>query len=55
MLNTSSIHSLRRRRKSSALLSQSAYTERLISPLIEEETLLPSSNRWGHTDRREIT
>jgi hypothetical protein len=42
-----------RRRRSAALLSQSAYTERPIPPLVEQETLLPSSDR-GDTDRKEI-
>jgi hypothetical protein len=47
---TAFIHRLRgrRRRRSAALLSQSAYTERPDSPLFEEETPLPSSDRDTH-------
>jgi hypothetical protein len=37
------------RRRFAALLSQSVYTERTIPPLVEEETLLPRSDR-GHTE-----
>jgi hypothetical protein len=41
----------------SAQLSQNAYAERLIPPLVEEETPLHSSDGGGeeHTDRKEIT
>jgi hypothetical protein len=45
-----------RRRRSSALFSQSAYTERLIPPLIDEGTPLPSGNGGcGETDRNKDT
>jgi hypothetical protein len=38
---------LRGRRRSAVLLSQTAYTERLIPPLVEEQTPLCSSDMWG--------
>jgi hypothetical protein len=53
MFNTDNIQSLcERRRRSTVLLIQSAYTERPIPPLVEEETTLPSSDcgGWGHAD-----
>jgi hypothetical protein len=40
----------RRRRRSAALLSQSAYTEMTIPPPVDEETPFPSSDREGHID-----
>jgi hypothetical protein len=44
-----------RRRRSAALLSQSACTERSIPPLVEEETQLPSSDRGDtQTGRRSL-
>jgi hypothetical protein len=49
MFNTANIqHTRERKRRSAALLSQSAYTERPIPLLVEEETPLPSSDRGGH-------
>jgi hypothetical protein len=38
---------LRGRRRSAVLLSQTAYAERLMPPLVEEETPLCSSDMWG--------
>jgi hypothetical protein len=49
MFRPDSIHFLserRRRRRSTAMHSQSAHADRLTPPLIEEETQLPSGN-WG--------
>jgi hypothetical protein len=46
-----------RRRRSTALLSQSIYTERPFPPLVEEGTLLSSSNGvvgGEDTDRKQI-
>jgi hypothetical protein len=52
VLTTSSFGS----RRSSAVLSQRAYTEGPIPPLVEEETPLPSSDvgEGIDTDRKEI-
>lgn len=44
--------SAREENKSSSLLSQSAYTGRPISPLVEQETLLPSSDGGGGDTER---
>jgi hypothetical protein len=43
-----------RRRRSAALLSQSAYIERPIPPLVEEVSPLPISDMGIYTDRKEI-
>jgi hypothetical protein len=47
---------MRRRRRSVALLSESACTERPKPPKVEEETPLPSSDGGGHrhTGMKEI-
>jgi hypothetical protein len=45
-----SLHLRGKIRGSTALLSQRAYTERPISPLIEEKTPLPSSDKRRHKD-----
>jgi hypothetical protein len=52
MFKTDNIQPLRvmRRRRLTALPSQSAYTARPIPPLIEGESLLPSSDRVKHTN-----
>jgi hypothetical protein len=52
MFKIDNVQSQSERGRSAVVLSQSAYTERPIPPLVEEETPLPISDGEGETHRQ---